>query len=41
VLSEVLDGHNAPPEKQALLRELLDAASASPLEAVKGFAAGV
>ncbi|MBL8802110.1 MAG: NYN domain-containing protein [Planctomycetes bacterium] len=41
VLSEVLDGHNAPPEKQALLRELLDAASAAPLEPAKGFAAGV
>lgn len=41
VLSEVLDGHNAPPEKQALLRELLEAAVAGPSEPVKGFAAGV
>jgi len=42
VLSEVLDGHNAPPEKQALLRELLDAAMAAPAEQqVRGFAAGV
>lgn len=41
VLSDVLDGHDSPPEKRAVLAEMLEDALQPAVEPARGFAAGV